>query len=570
MLAKTQSRIKPAIPAEVDSSHSLARGLAGCWLLNEGVGQIVHDASGHRHDGSLSGNPGWSTGLFGHAIYFDGNDDWISMGNCLNLGTDDITVLALVRYSAISQPDSWGEYRIGAIAGKGYVDGSSAGYGLYVSTDNRVHWQICRQMDGFEATSDGVLNDGQWRLVIGVCDRDSTAGVRLYVDGVRQGATADATALNGIALNGSRAFAVGSRQDEANGTWFWDLAGSVALVCVWKRVLAEAEIRNLHQDPFGLFVARHAIARLTASPGSLRQCTGVIHGSASASAMMRVTHALASRSVASASIGGTLIVVGIVPLSGKVSSRAGLRAALCTTTSQVPPKGVPQAERAWRKEALFNGMTPAAFKLGTVLTQGWFWVRHRGCTAVYRGSGITQVDLARILYVAEPDAREIRLPTYLSHTAGSTHCYLVRRFNSCGDEDRTKAAAAALHIGSDGHLAEPRPNVVVRFTAEQTSGTGLRLAWFYCPLDQGIAPGWFDIYRRGTGAITPDIPIGITDYKGRRYCCYHSDTLVDGQYTFVVSAASAEGLEGVSSIPLVCQITTSPPEPAVILAATSI
>ena len=28
------------------------------------------------------------------------------------------------------------------------------------------------------------------------------------------------------------------------GAWFWDFAGSVAMVCVWKRVLADAEIRE--------------------------------------------------------------------------------------------------------------------------------------------------------------------------------------------------------------------------------------------------------------------------------------------------------------------------------------
>jgi len=40
-------------------------------------------------------------------------------------------------------------------------------------------------------------------------------------------------------------------------------------------------------------------------------------------------------------------------------------------------------ERFWLREALFNGMTANAFKLGTTLSLGWFWLRIAGCSALY-------------------------------------------------------------------------------------------------------------------------------------------------------------------------------------------
>jgi len=230
-MTTTQSRMEPAVCASVPPTHPLARALAGCWLLNEGAGATAPDAGGRHHDGAFSGAPTWSQSPFGHAVEFDGADDWIAMGacldlgtddsqgpfgravefdgaddwiamgDCLDLGTDDITVLALVRYSAASQPDAWSGSHYGAIAGRGYLS-ASKGYGLLVDASNRIGWQVRNGASCFTVASDAALNDGLWHLAIGVWDRDSTTGVRLYIDGVRQTATADATTLDGIDLAG--------------------------------------------------------------------------------------------------------------------------------------------------------------------------------------------------------------------------------------------------------------------------------------------------------------------------------------------------------------------------------
>jgi hypothetical protein len=469
-----------------------------------------------------------------------------------------------VRYSAVSQPDYFSEYRLGAIAGKGYIDGLSAGYGLLVNTDNRLRWQVRDHDTVCETSSDNALNDGRWRLAIGVCDRDDPLGLRLYIDGVRQNLIADPTVLNGVALYGSWAFAVGSRQGGSDGSWYWDLAGSVAMVCVWKRVLAEREIHDLQRDPFGLFVRTHTAAGVAALAQSFVSCAGAVHATTSASATLRVTRNLIGEIDGSASVGGALRVTGFVSLSGAVAGRSCVRAAL-TTAPRPASADILRVERPWWKEAILNGATRTAFQLGTSLTQGWFWVRSRGCTAVYRGSDITQVDLARILYVAEPDAQEIRLPEYLSHTPGSICCYLLRRFNACGRQDKTTTAATVLRIGSDGRQAQARPNAVVALNRERLNATSVRLAWFYCPLDQESVPAQFNIYRDGC-----DDPTAIIPYQGRRHYRYTSDPLTDGLHTFVVRAATCDGIEGPPSMLRVRQVVASAPEPPVLLAVGAI
>lgn len=565
MLTRIQSKIEPGVSAQVNPDHPLARGLAACWLLNEAAGRVVHDASGQRHHGAFSGGPTWSIGASGRAIEFDGDDDWISMGNCLNLGTTDITVLALVRYSVANQPDLWGSTRAGAIVGKGYLDGGGKGYGLFVDTSNRVGFQVRNQATSRAILSDAALNDGRWHLIVATCARNSTTGLRLYVNGLLQSDIGDPTVLSGMALDGSRAFAIGSRQDQSTGGWFWDFAGSVAMVGVWMRVLAEAEILELQRDPFRCFASRRVLAVPT---GAAVRCAGSIDAAASTSAALRVTRRLAGTTAASASVGAALRVERRISLSGTTGGRSTLHGVLETVSPRPPLTTARETGMAWRSEALVHGATHAAFMLGTSVTHGWFWVRRAGCAAVYRGSDIMWIDLGRILHVAEPGAGEIVLPVYLPHTPGSTYCYLVRRFDSCGRQEKTWGAAVVLRIGPDGQLAAGQPNTVVGLKSEQTGRTRVRLVWFYCSLDQKAAPQKFNVYwNGGAGDVDLEIPLGVIPYEGRRFYWYQSDPLADGRYTFIVRAAGADGVEAPPSLPLVHEITTAPPASAVILAA---
>lgn len=54
--------------------------VVGLWLLDEGKGTEIRDASGKKHDGAIKGGPGkWIDGKFGKALEVDGKSEYIEI-----------------------------------------------------------------------------------------------------------------------------------------------------------------------------------------------------------------------------------------------------------------------------------------------------------------------------------------------------------------------------------------------------------------------------------------------------------------------------------------------------------
>jgi len=200
--------------------------------------------------------------------------------------------------------------------------------------------------------------------------------------------------------------------------------------------------------------------------------------------------------------------------------------------------------RAWMREALFAGQTANGFKLGTVTTQGWFWMRVGGCRIAYRGGSMEGVDFENVLAVAEPDANEISLPSYLSHEAGEVYFYVVRCANRCGDIERTLRAAVKVAIDNGGKLGKARPNEIVGLRAEQGQDGKVEIVWTYNPMEQGGVPAEMRIYGdAGTGEIDYQNPVAVVKYKRRRFYRHKIEMAENGRYRFAVRAADANGNE---------------------------
>ncbi len=56
------------------------KAAVGAWLLDEGSGNKVVDASGNGNDGEFVGNPKWIEGVFGSALHFNGRNDMVPVG----------------------------------------------------------------------------------------------------------------------------------------------------------------------------------------------------------------------------------------------------------------------------------------------------------------------------------------------------------------------------------------------------------------------------------------------------------------------------------------------------------
>ena len=225
-------------------------------------------------------------------------------------------------------------------------------------------------------------------------------------------------------------------------------------------------------------------------------------------------------------------------------------------------------ETKFLKEALFAGMTANAFKLGTVLTLGWFWPRVTGCSALYRGSSMEQIDFENILTVAEADADTISPPSYVQHNSSSIYFYVIRRCNQCGDQEHTLAAAVKVSIDTNGDLAKPQPNNIFDIKALQINGNEIQLVWYYCPVGQESEPACFKVYDDGgTGEIDYGNPIATIPYAGRRFYSYQTAPLVADKYLFCVRAEDATGRDDGSLAEIRIQFDTTSPDAIDILSA---
>lgn len=497
------SLLKPLRAIQINRSHPLARGLVGCWLFNERSGSIFLDSSGMKNNFDIgNGSPEWSNSKYGGGLLFNSGS-----GEYLQYSSAILTQLPI---SVVGWAKSDNIDTDNVILDIGY-SGAEAGnilLGMLGSWSGNPVAAFIRDTDwsGGAAVTTKAFSAGIWHQCVAVFVSNSKR--RVYIDGANEGTNATVCAVPPV----NRTH-IGATADSTPGAY---MSGIIDHVMLYNRVLSAREVAWLYREPFAMFDDIGPVS---------------VH-----------------------------VPVTVVYLAGAVSAQSTTKGQLTSCCR------LPELERFWIFDALFNGMTANAFKLGTVLTMGWFWVRVNGCAALYRGESITQIDFENILTVSEPEATEIKPPTYIPHDNDSVYFYLVCRFNSCGLQERTLSAAVKVSIQSDGSLKEPHPNKIFNVRAQQTDDNNVRLVWFYCPLEQKSPPVCFRIYSdNASGQIDFENPVATIAYRGRKFYSYVSSELAAGQYLFAVRAKSADGSEDESQAQLKIQINTQNPKPIDIL-----
>lgn len=474
--------LKPPRGTQLNRTNPLARSLGLCWLFNEGTGAKVHDLSGSDRTGTLQGAPSWDTGRFGSALYYDGADD------CIQTGSPVITT-APVSVSLWFKLDELPSTRVedGTLLIQRTIGSPYQSFRTLINdADDKILLLIYNSsgVSTVSINSDSAIQIGKWYHVVFILDSNYDAC--MYVNTVRQTGAGN----SGSFYNANDVLRLGSRTGTAD-----DFKGRIDLVTIFNRSLSGSEVTLLYREPFCMFEPRKSAEWILSAPNA-------------------------------------------IPLAGSISAQS----ATSGTLGLLP--NLPDMKRGWLRGAIFNGMTHEAFRLGTTLSLGWFWMRTAGCSALYRGPEMNQIDFGDILAVAPQNAELISPAEYVPHDYSSTYFYVVRRFNSCGYQEQTLAAAAKISIGQNGELLEPQPNNVFSLRAEQTNGKKVLLNWFYCPLDQKSQPACFNIYYDNrAGQIDYQMPLASVSYRGRKFYSYHSDTLEPGQYLFAVRAEDAGGVE---------------------------
>ncbi|MBA7611768.1 hypothetical protein ES703_18997 [subsurface metagenome] len=512
--------------------HPLTRDFRGCWRLDEGTGAKIFDSSGHqtRYLGDFAGPMAWTAGKRGHALYFYGDAPPAYVKLQLWDGGPKVTLFARVKF----------EQAVGANEQIATADSTTSGLRAFQfrrTTTGKLQFIPFVGDTPKTVTGDTVLTTGKWWDVVGVNDGSYS---RVYVNGVEDGTPFASGNMDADAA----AWAMGARVTATSWSGVVDfLEGRIEFLMRWDRALSASEIALICREPSCRF-------ERTITPGLIgSQIINFAGASAALSSLSATAKAIRK-------VGGT------------VPSTSDVAALLNSIRGEESSLGI---ERSWLKEALFNGMTANAFKLGTTLSLGWFWVRVAGCSVLYRGPSMERIDFTNILTVAEQNASEISPPSYIPHNNSSTYFYVIRRFSNCGYQELTLAAAAKVSIDANGELEKPQPSNIFSSKAEQVDGNKIQLVWFYCPLEQKSQPVCFNVYYDGgMGQIDYENPLAKISYEGRRFYSYQSGALGAGGYLFAIRAEDADGVENSSSAQLKIQLDTTNPDAIDILSTETV
>lgn len=204
---------KPPLGSRIDWSHPLSRGLVGCWIFNEGMGNRVNDLSLNGNQGTVYGAT-WQDG----GLYFDGADDYVvfSQASSINVPwTAEAWVYLSSRHSVGAAILDDGSVSLRAEQ----YNSDNVGVTEYGVADYSIAYSI-------------PLQTWTHLVFVGV-----SGTIYVYVDGIQEG-TINATLSCPIDIIGKRG---GASSDY--------LHGIIRAIRVYNRALSAEEIRWLHLDP---------------------------------------------------------------------------------------------------------------------------------------------------------------------------------------------------------------------------------------------------------------------------------------------------------------------------------
>lgn len=126
---------------------NVTSGLVGWWKFDEGTGVVANDSSGQGNTGYTTNNPTWVTGVTGTSLNFNGNSQFVGIGNpsVLNI-TGNITVSAWIFRTNTTAATA-------EVVSKGY-DGSKTAFELF--SDNTQSYKMTFQ--SYNGSTHGVTS----------------------------------------------------------------------------------------------------------------------------------------------------------------------------------------------------------------------------------------------------------------------------------------------------------------------------------------------------------------------------------------------------------------------------
>jgi len=220
---------RPFTPVEPSTA-----GLVGHWTFDEGSGTTAVDATGNGHDGTLFGNPQWTDGKVGGALWFAGAPDKVEVPYSAELNPEEFTLTMW-----LNPAPARGEYRDHMSPVTSRDSGPSRGYMIYIA-ESGEEWFEFRIGDGGWRNLKGPM--AAYRAWTHLAATYSNGEMKLYINGELVGELS-AT----ISLNTEQGFRIGAGGTGGDGQMFYE--GLIDDIRVYNRPLTEAEIAGLAGRP---------------------------------------------------------------------------------------------------------------------------------------------------------------------------------------------------------------------------------------------------------------------------------------------------------------------------------
>lgn len=233
---------KPPRGVVLNKTHSLSRGLIGCWLFNEGSGTQLTDYSGSNNHGTLTSmdpSTDWVAGLKGTALDFDGSNDYVLMNDPVKFSDPNVLTVITSVYTA-EEPDK----RVTII---GHNNESSVfQFELYLAGGNNCHVDVI--IPGFYVVTTDIFDwpdPGEWRQFAYSRSGSGAGTHKVWMEGELMSLDVDNANSFSQATNATEF----GRRASASQLW----TGQIGYIYIYDRVLEDEEIKALYLNPYQIF-----------------------------------------------------------------------------------------------------------------------------------------------------------------------------------------------------------------------------------------------------------------------------------------------------------------------------
>jgi hypothetical protein len=236
------------------AEYSFARdgitdGLVAHWTFDEGSGTIAYDSAGDN-DGTIYG-AGWSTGISGGALDFDGDDDRVQVPDSDELTPTEQMTISLWAYNRDMSASASMVNKIASCPGEPASPGNSRSYAMTFLHTGQIRfgaYYTLNDADGIE--SNRTVPAHEWHHAAATFDEGEAA---MYIDG---GLDNTAALAFSFILNDAQHLNMGGYWEYCGTDEFYnEFNGQLDDVRIYNRALSAGEVRQVYSKGLGpLFV----------------------------------------------------------------------------------------------------------------------------------------------------------------------------------------------------------------------------------------------------------------------------------------------------------------------------